>query len=94
MQEVIFIIGLPGSGKSTLIEHYKSHPFIDYKIYDDWMTWTRDDKENEFIADVNYKELLKNIKSGNNVIVSAIRFCSNEFLHKSEYYLKSQYRLD
>tara|TARA_Y100000389_G_C17293018_1_gene429009 strand:- start:238 stop:768 length:531 start_codon:yes stop_codon:yes gene_type:complete len=91
MQEVIFIIGLPGSGKSTLIEHYKSHPFIDYKIYDDWMTWTRDDKENEFIADVNYKELLKNIKSGNNVIVSAIRFCSNEFLHKSEYYLKSQF---
>jgi len=45
MQEVIFIIGLPGSGKSTLIEHYKTHRFIDYKLYSDWMTRTHDDRE-------------------------------------------------
>ena len=92
MQEVIFIIGLPGSGKSTLIEHYKSHPFIDYKIYDDWMEWTLNDIiDKDFASDVNYSNLIQDIKSGNNVIVSTIRFCLNEFLHKSEYYLKSQF---
>ena len=91
MQEVIFIIGLPGSGKSTLIEHYKSHPFIDYKIYDDWMTWTWDDKGKEFIADVNYEELIETLNQGNSTLISGIEFCNNEFLHKSEYYLKTQY---
>lgn len=91
MQEVILIIGLPGSGKSTLIEHYKSHPFINYKIYDDWMTWTHDDQNKEFIADVNYKELLETLNQGTSTIISGIEFCNNEFLHKSEYYLKTQF---
>ncbi len=91
MQEVILIIGLPGSGKSTLIEHYKSHPFINYKIYDDWITWTHDDQNKEFIADVNYKELLETLNQGTSTIISGIEFCNNEFLHKSEYYLKTQF---
>jgi hypothetical protein len=91
MQEVIFIIGLPGSGKSTLIEYYKSHPFIDYKVYDDWMTWTYDDIDKDFSADVNYLEVIQNLEQGSNLLISGIGFCSNEFLHKSEYYLKSQF---
>ena len=91
MQEVIFIIGLPGSGKSTLIEHYKTHPFIDYKIYDDWMTWTHDDREKDFASDLNYPELLQNLEQGLNLLISGIGFCNNEFLQKSEYYLKSQF---
>ena len=91
MQEVIFIIGLPGSGKSTLIEHYKTHPFIDYKVYDDWMTWTYDDQEKDFASDVNYPELIQNIDQGSNLLISGIGFCNNEFLQKSEYYLKSQF---
>ena len=91
MQEVIFIIGLPGSGKSTLIEHYKTHPFIDYKVYDDWMTWTYDDQEKDFAADLNYSSLIQSIKQGLNIIIAGIGFCNNEFLQKSEYYLKSQF---
>ena len=92
MQEVIFIIGLPGSGKSTLIEHYKTHPFIDYKIYDDWMKCTLNKfKIKEFNSECRYNELIKNIKEGNNTLISGIGFCSNEFLQKSEYYLKSQF---
>ena len=91
MQEVIFIIGLPGSGKSTLIEHYKTHPFIDYKIYDDWMTWTYDDKEKDFASDLNFPELLQNLEQGLNLLISGIGFCNNEFLQKSEYYLKSKF---
>ena len=91
MQEVILIIGLPGSGKSTLIEYYKSHPFIDYNIYDDWMEWVHDDKENDFSADLNYSNLIQDIEQGLNIIIAGVRFCNNEFLHKSEYYLKSQF---
>jgi hypothetical protein len=91
MQEVIFIIGLPGSGKSTLIEHYKSHPFIDYKIYDDWMEWTYDDNDKDFSADVNYLEVIQNLEQGSNLLISGISFCDNEFLQKSEYYLKSKF---
>ena len=91
MQEVIFIIGLPGSGKSTLIKHYESHPFIDYKIYDDWMTWTYNDKGKEFIADINYEELLQNIKENRSCIISCINFCDTDFIYKSEYYLKSKF---
>tara|TARA_R110001632_G_C11158985_1_gene398274 strand:- start:99 stop:623 length:525 start_codon:yes stop_codon:yes gene_type:complete len=91
MQEVIFIIGLPGSGKSTLIEHYKTHPFIDYKTYDDWMTWTLDDLNKDFASDVNYPELIQNLEQGSNLLVSGIGFCDNEFLQKSEYYLKSEF---
>ena len=91
MQEVIFIIGLPGSGKSTLIEHYKSHPFIEYKIYDDWMTWTWDDLDKDFAADLNYPNLTQDLENNNNLIISGIGFCDNEFLQKSEYYLKSKF---
>ena len=91
MQEVIFIIGLPGSGKSTLIEYYKSHPFIDYKVYDDWMEWIYDDKEDDFSADLNYPNLIQDIEQGLNIIIAGVRFCDNEFLCKSEYYLKSQF---
>jgi len=91
MQEVTFIIGLPGSGKSTLIEHYKAHPFIDYKIYDDWMTWTLDHLDKDFAADPNYPDLLQDLKNNTNIIISCIEFCDNEFLHKAEYYLKSQF---
>jgi energy-coupling factor transporter ATP-binding protein EcfA2 len=91
MQEVIFIIGLPGSGKSTLIEHYKTHPFIDYKVYDDWMTWTYDDIDKDFSADVNYLEVIQNLEQGSNLLISGISFCDNEFLQKSEYYLKTNF---
>ena len=79
MQEVIFIIGLPGSGKSTLIEHYKTHQFIDHKLNADWMTRTHDDREKGFASDLNYPELLQNLKQGLNLLISGIGFCNNEF---------------
>jgi len=91
MQEVTFIIGLPGSGKSTLIKHYKLHPFIDYKVYDDWMTWTWDDLNKDFAADLNYPNLIQDLENNINLIISGIGFCDNEFLQKSEYYLKSKF---
>jgi len=93
MKDVIFIIGLPGSGKTTLINHYLQHPFKEYVVYDDWMKWVKDNVKDkkEFIADVNYERLIKSIQEGKNVIISAVGFCIPDFLLKSEYYLKMEF---
>jgi|TARA_R110002012_G_C11357990_1_gene580483 GTPase SAR1 family protein len=90
MQKIILIVGLPGSGKSTLLKHYKSHPFINYKIYDDWMECRLDDRLEilDFQSECRYDELIQNLKEDNICVVSCTSFCDNEFLCKSEYYLK------
>jgi len=89
-KEIIFIVGLPGSGKSTLLEYYKTHPFIDYKIYDDWMECRLDERLEtlDFQSECRYDELIEKLKEGNTCVISCTSFCDNEFIHKSEYYLK------
>lgn len=90
--KIIFVIGLPGSGKSYLLEYYRSHPFIKYKIYDDWMKWTLDSHSvKEFHSDVHYKELLDEILKGSDIVISCIDFCKLEFLNKAEYFLKTKF---
>ncbi|MDB4344565.1 hypothetical protein OAA18_00610, partial [bacterium] len=91
-QEVTFIIGLPGSGKSTLIKYYKSHPFIDYKIYDDWMECTFDKfKIKEFNNECRYPDLIESISQNFHALITGIDFCKSDFLLKSEYYLKLKF---
>ena len=59
MKEATFIIGLPGSGKSTLIEYYKTHPIINYIIFDDWMLKTVDSfSKTDFRREVRYEEYI------------------------------------
>ena len=92
MQEVTFIIGLPGSGKSTLIEYYKSHPFVNYKVYDDWMICTLDEfPEKDFNTECNYSSLIQDISNNIPILITGIDFCNNTFLSKAEYYLKSEF---
>jgi len=92
MQEVTFIIGLPGSGKSTLVEYYQNHPFVDYKIYDDWMECTFNRFEiKEFNSECRFSNLIEDIKQQSNILITCIDFCKNDFLQKSEYYLKSHF---
>ena len=36
-------------------------------------------------------EYIQNLEQGSNLLISGIGFCNNEFLQKSEYYLKSKF---
>lgn len=60
-KQLIIIIGLPGSGKTTLTQKYKNKG---YKIYDDFI--------DHFI---NYK-LMKSIISGKNICINDPRLCN------------------
>ena len=88
MREVTFIIGLPGSGKSTLIEYYKTHPIINYIVFDDWMLKTVNSfSKDDFRREVRYKELIQAITNNNHVIISGIGFCKSEDLIIAEKHL-------
>ena len=91
--EIILIIGLPGSGKTTLIDKLQGKPRGEYLVYDDWGKWTNDDKDRDkFDADVRYTELIENLTSiFNGVIISCVDFCKYKFLCNAEYYLQSQF---
>ena len=80
MQEVIFLIGLPGSGKSTLINHktnLASHR--NYLVYDDWGR-TFYGKKDIFTNEFRYGELTQNLLNGNSCILSCIFFCKSKYL--------------
>ncbi len=91
MKNVIFIIGLPASGKSFLCDYYRSHPFIDYIIYDDWMKEFKIKEKVGFGDDSNYDQLIKNISLGKNIIISCIDFCNNDYLLNAQNILTSQF---
>jgi len=85
-KNIIFLIGLPGSGKTTLIKHYHTHPYLKFKDYDDWSTgWKSQLKFNE--CDL-YSSLIEDIKKSKNIIISCIDFCNKEYLLEAEKCLK------
>ena len=90
-KNIIFLIGLPGAGKSFLCKYYKSHPFIDYIIYDDWMREFKASENVSFKDDVNYDQLINNINLKENIIISCIDFCNNDYLLNAENILKTQF---
>ena len=90
--EIILIIGLPGSGKTTLIDKLQGEPRGEYLVYDDWMEWTSNNKDkNEFDADIRYGEIVKNLDNFKDGIISCVGFCDHKFLCNAEYYLQSQF---
>tara|TARA_R110000782_G_scaffold85472_1_gene166120 strand:- start:54 stop:596 length:543 start_codon:yes stop_codon:yes gene_type:complete len=91
--ELQLIIGLPGSGKTTLVENMQKESGNEYIIYDDWMEWTSNDKDkNCFDADLRYDEIIENINNNKKkIIISCIKFCEHKFLCSVEYHLQYQF---
>ena len=84
MQEVIIIIGLPGSGKSTLINSkINSASYRNYLVYDDWGKIFYGEKD-IFTNESRYEELKQNLINGNSCILSCIFFCKFEYLKLTE----------
>ena len=89
---VRFIIGLPGSGKTTLrflIQGDNDIIFEDWMRWDIWMRGVPPTKD--FNEDDRYERLLESIRNGHDIIMTSIRFCEHDFLCKAEYYIKSNF---
>lgn len=71
----IIVVGLPGSGKSTLIEYITQNPWKDYKVYDSWGTyWFNDKPKDQFTSETRYPELVEDLRQKRNVIISSYTF--------------------
>lgn len=79
-QEIIIIIGLPGSGKSTyLIERYSNEiVFDDYHKYD----------KKSFEESIYYSDFLKALRKNKKIILSDISYCKCEKLNYVENKIK------
>ena len=96
MSEIIFIIGLPGSGKTHYIHNVLSQG-EQLKNFDDWGRKKWGDyfvpnSEGDFAEDDRFEGLIEEIKNPKGkIIISGAHFCDHEFLCKSEYYLNAQF---
>ena len=98
MKKVTFVIGLPGSGKTCMLDTWREDKRLTHHIYEDWMEWdiwiNGKPPTKEFNEFKRYQNLLGRIRKNNgiyNVVIVSTRFCDNEFLCKSEYYLKVEF---
>ena len=73
MQKLIFITGLPGSGKTTYLENHKPE-FGDALICDDYYK-SAPGRTVEFKGSVYYKDLKEALQEGRNVVIADIVFC-------------------
>lgn len=93
--EIILLVGLPGSGKTYLIDQLQEESGEKYDVKEDWMLWDiwiqGKEPKGEFNTDPRYNEIIWNIKNNKSYIISSIRFCDHGFLTKAEYYLQSQF---
>ncbi len=81
---VTFIVGLPGSGKSYLLNYLKENPFIKPVIYDDWLiTYENDCGDENFNCDSRYPELVSNLNNNIPCIISSVKFVESKFLNGS-----------
>lgn len=75
MQEIIVIVGLPGSGKSTYIEQNFEGVFV----CDDY----HKSGGGSFETSVYYKDLVRTLAQGNNAVISDIAYCKDELLEET-----------
>jgi len=79
---VIVVVGLPGSGKSTLIKYLAANPFKQYKVYDSWSKCLINNLPPEdFSSECRWNELTQDITQNKNVIISGFRLSDNVYLN-------------
>ena len=84
--EIILIAGLPGSGKSMLMEALKREGWL---IFDDFKANAFNDSS-IFWHSRNYKTLLMALHEGQKCIVADIDFCKATSRHEAEKVLREQ----
>lgn len=75
MQKLIFITGLPGSGKTTYLETHKDE-FGDALVCDDYYK-SGPGRFVRFNGSVYYKDVRKALEAGRNVVIADIVFCED-----------------
>lgn len=93
MNKVIIIIGLPGSGKTSLISYFNKDQ--EYNLYHDWGRdyLINDSGEvlNHFTDDDRFNSLISSISNNKNVIIEGSSFCNHKFLCGAEYELNVRF---
>lgn len=84
-QKIIFIIGLPGSGKTTYLEKHKDE-FSGALVCDDYYTsaTVRPRKSLKFEGSAYYEDVREALESGKNVVMADILFCDPEYLEEAQ----------
>ena len=79
MSKVIIIIGLPGSGKTTML--FDLHKQNEYYSHQDWS------QLGKFEDCIEYESLVQQINNNKNIILDGSSFCDHKFLCETEYHL-------
>lgn len=82
MQKLIFITGLPGSGKTTYLETHKDE-FGDALICDDYYK-SGPGRFVRFNGSVYYNDVRNALKEGRNVVIADIVFCEDELRKEAQ----------
>lgn len=78
MQKTTFLIGLPGSGKTTYLAQRKEF-FGDALICDDY----RKSGGSEFAQSLYYEDLIEALSGGRDVVIADIAYCRKERLEEA-----------
>lgn len=88
MSKILIIIGLPGSGKSTLID--KINKSIHNTVFSDWGWKNEIDDEGNILGsfDEEYRinDLTNLVKKSEDIIIDGSCFCNHKFICDAEYY--------
>lgn len=76
--KIVFIIGLPGSGKTTYLEARRQGEFKDCLFCDDYYK-SAPGRTVEFIGSAYYQDLRKALANGESAVLADIVFCETDF---------------